>query len=955
MTKKFLSILLSLTMIMCMFTVFSISASAAPKTQKRTIAIVFDNSGSMYQSNNAWCRATYAMEVFATMMNKDDKMLIYPMWEITIGKGGPKYSDTSPFEVKQEKASEIRNIYTPHGKGTPASTIEKAAKDLIADSSDNEKWLIVLTDGEEFNEYEKSRTQAGLEDLLGKYISDLNIMYLGIGENAAKPENVSGKYYFESQRASDSRDVLSYLTAMCNTIFGRDSLRVDLSSQNLDFDLSLKKLIVFIQGEGIKDVSVGGLKPISVDSPSYGTLGAGKYSDWELFPFTVDESLQGSLLTFGAAKSGTYPLSYSGTATSIATYYEPDVDLMVKLLNENGKEVVDEKDILPGTYYIEYYMVDNEGNRTNSELLGDVEYSINYTIDGQEYTISATEAGKHEFTIEANQTFEGKDFDVTYLGGYKIHRLGVEFPPFKGFKPLPLPPKQFDLKISQSNKSYPLTSFDGDKYRVLCYYDNDELKGADLDKVSLDFSSKGGNAVCKLDKDSDGYFINISCNKTPLETNPGNYSVTVSGKYVNKDGMETNKSSATASFSIIDNSCGISIAVDQPQNEYLMADLDTAQPIYAYLTMGDNNEKMSSEYFKNTKFSAECDGLYLIVEPVKDSSAYKICLNPDKMPSEGDYTIKFTAKGKNEIGKEVTATNTASLSVVDNSSAISIEIDQQQKNYTIARLKGGKPIYAHLKMGKATMPSEFFETTEFTAVCEGLDLIIEKGTSPSSYKIRINPKSSPKTGSYRIDFSAKCLNEIGTEVTASAKAKLSITLLPVWLIWIIIILILLVIALIIWLIMNQKVLPKRIDAANEMFSVDGTRVPGRAQVRFDGGGKRKGSITITSPKYSGNPLAKVSVKLDVIAISPRYINSKKRRMSVISSSPNPKNYVPSYNVGTASYTRDYSTPAVVFNKMGTLPGSVPKPYNIANNSMISVSAQLADGTSVSFSCNIKTV
>ena len=39
-------------------------------TTKRAIYVVFDNSGSMYgDGNKAWSQATYAMEVFAAMMN----------------------------------------------------------------------------------------------------------------------------------------------------------------------------------------------------------------------------------------------------------------------------------------------------------------------------------------------------------------------------------------------------------------------------------------------------------------------------------------------------------------------------------------------------------------------------------------------------------------------------------------------------------------------------------------------------------------------------------------------------------------------------------------------------------------------------------------------------------------------------------------------------------------------
>ena len=45
------------------------NAATTTKAEKSyEIAVVFDNSGSMYD-NQAWCRAKYAMEIFSSMLN----------------------------------------------------------------------------------------------------------------------------------------------------------------------------------------------------------------------------------------------------------------------------------------------------------------------------------------------------------------------------------------------------------------------------------------------------------------------------------------------------------------------------------------------------------------------------------------------------------------------------------------------------------------------------------------------------------------------------------------------------------------------------------------------------------------------------------------------------------------------------------------------------------------------
>ena len=96
--KRIVSLLLALLLVLSVFPVSSSAATVTKDEVTRAIAIVFDNSGSMYEDTTvlqnkpdapyAWCRATYAMQAFANMMNPNDQMLIYPMHPITIGKDG---------------------------------------------------------------------------------------------------------------------------------------------------------------------------------------------------------------------------------------------------------------------------------------------------------------------------------------------------------------------------------------------------------------------------------------------------------------------------------------------------------------------------------------------------------------------------------------------------------------------------------------------------------------------------------------------------------------------------------------------------------------------------------------------------------------------------------------------------------------------------------------------------
>ena len=95
--KKYISIILAVCLLIISMITAAPTAYASDKnSESRAIAIVFDNSGSMYdEGDQAWCRATYAMEVFASMLNKGDVLQIYPMWPITAG--GREYTMENPL------------------------------------------------------------------------------------------------------------------------------------------------------------------------------------------------------------------------------------------------------------------------------------------------------------------------------------------------------------------------------------------------------------------------------------------------------------------------------------------------------------------------------------------------------------------------------------------------------------------------------------------------------------------------------------------------------------------------------------------------------------------------------------------------------------------------------------------------------------------------------------------
>lgn len=845
--KKLLSLLLvTLLTVTCLCAAFAAGVSAAPDTKKRVIAVVFDNSGSMYMNgNNAWCRAVYSMEVFATMMNPNDEMYIYPMNEISVN--GKLYTSKSPLKVTQETAQTIRSIYTTFPSGTPIESITHAYDDIMdAEKKADEKWLIVLTDGNIFykNDRELSvkETVEELENVLGTYANSINTLYLGIGKAVDPSFSSNSGYKTDHKVAENSADVLNYLSSMCNTIFGRDALpSSNIDGGTVSFDVSMSKLIVFIQGDNIKDVKLGNLEADDEAVMKYSTLTCeGERGEQAV----VDTSLQGMLLTYGAVDQGDYELSYSGTATSVAVYYEPDVDLKVVLRDENGNEVDPNGDLYPGEYTIEYAIVDKKGNKTESKLLGETKYEITYTKNGETKTVSDTKNGSFKLTMAANDTLDS-EFDVTYLGGYSIHRTGADLGwPFGGLKFAPPPAGRLDVRISGAAESYNLTELDkATPIRIQFFYESNELKGEQLDRiVEASATLTGGNLGCEIKRDNDGFYVDAFENASILDTMAGEYTLSVTAKYINEEDQTTEPATGEKKFTLIDNSTQVDMTLTVEQDYYLIADLDEGKPFRIDLLLGTN--KLTDEQLDQTIVTPEANGIKFNIVPLYGESAFNVFIDPNDPPEDDSYEITFKVGTKNEIGRMV----------------------------------------------------------------------------------------------YDED-----------------KTEIDVRHWPLWMrILIPILIILLIIALIVYF-MTRKRLPKRLDFANCSFTVDGNRVQGKVKIDYSGRGKRRGSISIISPRYTGNPLAKAGVRLDVEAISPRYVRSGQRKIMVVSSSPIPKPNVSSYKVGTASYTRDVAATGIVFIKAGTAPNAKPKPFNIGNNSMISVSAELIDGTSVTLSGNIKTL
>lgn len=375
--KRILSFAFSLVIITLSCLCLSNSAIAL-SSPSRVINLVYDDSGSMIETDivdsnggvikknelvDTWCQAKYAIEVFAALLGENDTLNVYVMSSyskpklVLNGKNGSKTN-----------VEKVHNMVTNAGM-TPFAAVETAYKDLKNATAD-EKWLVVLTDGE----------FQGVDDI-DKFFqekdSDISVMFLGMGPQADGISADESKNIFYKEAKSNS-EILKQVTDISTQIFNSDRLEINSVSKTFSFDVPMKELVVFAQGA---NVNIQGIKssdgklyestsiPVTV---KYSEKAANNYSD-----FIVATDLLGSIATFkDDFLSGDYTVEVTGAET-IEIYYKPNVEIAAYLKDKDGNEVTDLNSLESGTYTIEFGLVKGGTDEKieHSKLLGDVKYN----------------------------------------------------------------------------------------------------------------------------------------------------------------------------------------------------------------------------------------------------------------------------------------------------------------------------------------------------------------------------------------------------------------------------------------------------------------------------------------------------------------------------------------------------------------------------------------------------
>ena len=357
--KKGLSIILALIIVLFAFP-GAFAGSDVSKT-KRHVAMVYDDSTSMYVSDKSkkpvlnWAYANYMTQAFLALLNPQDSLYITYMSDTE------KEDVTYPDLMETDKAQAINDIREKHDliNKTPIEAVETAyemLKGLEEDLTD-EYWLVVITDGG-FTDYKGDITQ-----MLSDYIDEmaalgktLKVVFLAIGDSTEAPDADENKGLLVYRTGTD--EIVPTMALLADNISGRhnvSSSRMSGLSGNkvaVDMMLPVRSLIVFTQADGNTLTDIINSKGDGMQIASSYSISAPEEFKYSKDITTItDPNAIGEIARIAPSEEGAilsdgrYTLSFASDVdlNNIRVMYEPALDVVLRY-KQNGKTVTNPPD-----------------------------------------------------------------------------------------------------------------------------------------------------------------------------------------------------------------------------------------------------------------------------------------------------------------------------------------------------------------------------------------------------------------------------------------------------------------------------------------------------------------------------------------------------------------------------------------------------------------------------------
>lgn len=350
MAKRFGCAFLSLValLLLCAGSVSGISSTEA-KSIKKVVSVVYDDSGSMNNSNEDWAYASYSLQNMMALMNARDDLSVVKM---------SKPSQVISFDISTN-AARSESIKTVEGwgakGGTPFAAVDtavnwlKTKKSEYADSQSVEFWLVVITDGSFETGYPSDMTAylTDLKDTMGN--SKYEGIFVAVGNDVPSSTcndwtSVTGNHLIT---ATNSDDIVNAMAEVSGLILGQGGKSTDVSvsttpdGMGLTFTshLPLKKFIVYEQNQsaGITSITVNGVnvKPIA-------DFSAAKPGQGSITSRTIHcESENADFIPAGDITIRFDSPVNASSSNSLKILTEAAVNVKLTVLDKAGNEIVD--------------------------------------------------------------------------------------------------------------------------------------------------------------------------------------------------------------------------------------------------------------------------------------------------------------------------------------------------------------------------------------------------------------------------------------------------------------------------------------------------------------------------------------------------------------------------------------------------------------------------------------
>ena len=439
------SVSIAAAILILMLLAFQSAFAGDVSKTKRHVAMVYDDSTSMYMSDKTkepvlnWAYANYMTQAFLALLNPQDSLYITYMSDTE--KEATEHSDLLDGDTAQAiEAIRAKNDYI---NKTPIAAVETAYNMLVNldEGLTDEYWLVILTDGE-FTDYDGDMSLMLLEYIDGMAAAGktLKVVFVAIGGEAEPPEADEEKGLIVYQTGTN--EIVGTMSALADNISGRHNVPASRMSRmsgnrlSVDMMLPVRSLIVFNQADGNVLSSISNNKNDDMRIASSYDIKAPEEFQYDKKQETVSDPDAAGTITKvmpsvdgGILSDGRYILTFSDEVDldNIRVMYEPAIDIVLRY-KSGGRTVTNPED--GSVCDVEVVLVNAlTGSPLNTKVLpGEMECAIQVVTAGeaaplvQGYTAKGVELISGETSINTEVYMPGyftlrSRFDYVYETG----------------------------------------------------------------------------------------------------------------------------------------------------------------------------------------------------------------------------------------------------------------------------------------------------------------------------------------------------------------------------------------------------------------------------------------------------------------------------------------------------------------------------------------------------------